>query len=369
MNNIALAFCLAIGVGMVSCKQNEVETNAEKTANFQVINPLQIDTSYISEYVAEIQSLQNVEIHTKMNGFLTKIFVDEGQAVRQGQPLFQIGNQEIRQELGKNAALLKTAQAEARAAELEIQNIRILVDKNVVSKTELDLAQAKLDILNAKINEVRSEQAGIELQLSFSEIRAPFDGTINLIPQKAGSLVNEGTLLTTISNNREVLVYFNLSEKEYLENSAAKSLNKNTEATLVLANGETYPQRGKIETVTNEFNPETGNIAVRARFPNPANLLKHGETGKILLEKKIKNALIIPQKATFEVQDKMYVFVVDADNTVQLRSIVPALKLPNLYLVGEGLAASDRIIFEGSQLVKEGDKINAELVPVRQVLK
>jgi RND family efflux transporter MFP subunit len=370
MKNMTFAISLCLGLGFLACKQqNEAEQTAtEKTDIFKVINPLVTDTAYVSEYVAEIQSLQNVEIRTKMQGFLTKIFVDEGQAVRQGQSLFQLGNQELQQELAKNAAALKSAEAEARSAQLEVQNTKLLVDKNVVSKTELELAQAKLDVLNAKIEEVKAEKAGIELQISFTEIRAPFDGTINLLPKKAGSLISEGDLLTTLSNNREMLVYFNISEKEYLEFTAEKTLQKTADATLVLANGETYPQRGKIETVTNEFNPETGNIAVRARFPNPSGLLKHGETGKVLMQRQVKNALIIPQKATFEVQDKMYVFVVDGEGTVRQRSIVPALKMPNLYLVGEGLSATDKVIFEGIQLVKEGDKVNAELVPVRQVL-
>ena len=364
MNKLIWLLSIAIGMGISSCK--ETITNKTETGKFTVTTPVLIDTSYTSEYVAEIQSLQNVEIRARIKGYIEKIYADEGMAVKKGQLLFSLNNQIFKEEILKAKAQVKSAAAEAKSAELELQNVKILAEKNIVSKTELEKAHANLDALNAKIDEAKAYEATAQLHMSQTEIRAPFDGIINRIPFKTGSLIDEGTLLTSLSNNKEVFAYFNVSEKEYLNFSAKIEQNKNI--TLLLANNEPHKYKGNIETIEGEFDKSTGNIAFRAKFPNPELLLKHGASGKIQLVNEIKNALIIPQKVTFEIQDKLFVFVVDANNIVKARNIIAKQRLSQLYVIESGLSINDKIIYEGIQHVKENDKIIAESIRLPQLI-
>jgi membrane fusion protein (multidrug efflux system) len=364
MNKIVLLF--SIVVGFAAC--TSTEENKTEPGKFPLTSPLLVDTTYTSEYVAEIQSLHNVEIRAKIKGYIEKIYVDEGKPVKAGQTLFSISNKEFNQELLKAKAMLKTVIAEAKTAELELQNVKTLSDKNIVSKTELEKAQANLDAANARIDEAKANEASASINLSLTEIKAPFDGTVNRIPFKTGSLIDEGTLLTSLSNNKEVYAYFNVSEKEYLDYTTKKVNGEKNNITLFLANAKAHKYKGTVETIEGEFDKNTGNIAFRAIFPNPDLLLKHGSSGKVQLTSNIKNALLIPQKATFEIQDKFYVFVVDANNVVKQRNIVIKQRLPQLYVIESGLSANDKIIYEGIQTVKEGDKIVTDFVPMQQVI-
>jgi RND family efflux transporter MFP subunit len=342
------------------------ESNLEK---FPVTTSLMTDTTYVKEYVADIHSIQNVEIRAKASGFVESIHVDEGHFVQQGQLLFSIGSQQYKQELLKAQAALASALADAKAAEVELNNVRTLVSKSIVSQSEQDLAEAKLEAFKAKIEEAKAHESSANLQLSFAQIKAPFSGQINRIPFKTGSLVDEGSLLTTISNNKEVFVYFNLSEKDYLDYITSKPEERPTEAKLLLANNTLYQHKGKIETIESEFEKSTGNIAFRARFPNPNQILKHGGSGKVLLTTTLKNATIIPQKSTFEIQGNIYVFVVDKESKVQMRKIVPTHALPQVYVISSGLQPDDKFIYEGIQRVKEGDKIETQAVQLSQMIK
>jgi len=345
--------------GACSSEKKENKT----TENYQVTVPIVTDTSVVKDYVAEIQALQNVELRSRVKGYLDKINVDEGKFVKQGQTLFVISNQEYKEELSKSSAELKSAIADVKTSELELQNVKILVEKNVVSKTELDLAQAKLDALRAKVDEATANESGAKLNLSYTLIKAPFDGVINRIPNKVGSLIDEGMLLTTISNNKEVYAYFNVSEEEYLGYVKDNELNNQKEVSLVLADDQPYPYKGVIETVEGEIDKSTGNIAFRARFQNPDQLLKHGASGKIQISKTIKNALLIPQKSTVDIQEKTFVYVVDKNHQVQMRSITPKIRLSNYYIIEAGdLARTDQFVYEGLQQIKDGETINPQLI-------
>jgi RND family efflux transporter MFP subunit len=183
-----------------------------------------------------------------------------------------------------------------------------------------------------------------------------------------GSLVEEGTLLTTLSDNRQVFAYFNVPENEYLDFVTARQNVRNSPVSLVLANGQVLGNRGQVEKIDGQIDRNTGNIAFRARFDNPRNLLKHGSSGKVRMNQAVTNALLIPQKAAFELQDKLFVFVVGPNNRVQMRAITTRLRLPQLYVVGSGLTASDRVLYEGIQTVKEGDTIQPKLLPAPQVM-
>ncbi|NDA60873.1 MAG: efflux RND transporter periplasmic adaptor subunit [Chitinophagia bacterium] len=346
--------CILIGVftGMIACKSKK--ENHVEVGKFQITSALQADTSVNKEYVAEIQSVQNVEIRAKVKGYIESIHADEGQRVSSGQLLFTIRPIEY------EAALLK-AKAEVKKCELEVQNVKILAEKNIVSKTELSLALAKLD-------QAKSEETLAELYVTYTKIRAPFEGIIDRLKFKQGSLIDEGTLLTSISNNRDVYAYFNVSEVEYLDFKSRNTNNNKMTAGLILANNQPHQYKGQVETIESEFDKNTGSIAFRAKFPNPGYLLKHGETGKVQLKVQLKDALLIPQKATFELQDKIYVYVVDEKNIVHTRQISIKQKLNNIYVVEDGLTVNDKFILEGIQSAKDDAAIETTWVEPRKAL-
>ena len=350
MNKTILFAALLSTVLFTACSSKKQEKLEE--GKYTVTNPLMMDTSFTKDYVAEIQSLQNIEIRAKVKGFIESINVDEGQHVSAGQVLFTIRPREYEAELIK-------AKANVKKAELELQNVKKLAEKNIVSPNELSLAVAKLD-------EAKADENLAELYVSYTKIRAPFEGTIDRLKFKMGSLIDEGTLLTTLSNNKSVYAYFNVSEAEYLDYKS-RAKNKNN-ATLFLANNMPHKYKGQVETIEAEFDKNTGSIAFRAKFPNPELLLKHGETGKVQLTVDLKNALVIPQKATYEIQDKYYVFVVDANNIVKSRAIAIKQKFYNLYVIESGLSVNDKILLEGIQTVKEDDKIKTEFIAAEKVI-
>lgn len=347
--------CLGLGVliYVTSCTSKKQEKKEVET--YTVTAPLSMDTSFTKEYVAQIKSGRNIEIRAQEKGYLQNIYVDEGQQVHRGELLFKIMPKEYQAEVQR-------AQAETKSAEIELQNTKLLTDKKVVALNELAMAKAKLDQANA-------ETSLAKLHLSFTEIRAPFDGTIDRIPLKVGSLVDDGALLTNLSDNSKVYAYFNVSEPEYLNYETALKAKTTQEVSLKLANNTILKAKGKVETVESQFNDETGNIAFRAVFENPNHLLRNGETGNIEMLKPLKDVLMIPQKATYAIQDKTYVFVVDNRNVIHSRSITIADELPDLYVVGGGLKQNDKILLDGVQNVKDGDKINYKFQKPAQVLK
>lgn len=352
MNKISLLIGIYAIASFTACTKKIEEKKEE--GHYTVTSPVLMDTSYTKEYVAEIQSLQNIEIRAKVDGYVESINVDEGQHVAAGQLLFTIRPKEYEAELAK-------AKAEAKTAELEMQNTKMLADKNIVSQTELAMAMAKLD-------QAKAEQSIAELHLSYTEVKAPFEGVIDRIHFKIGSLIDTGSLLTSLSNNKEVYAYFNVSEAEYLDYKTVNSGDDKNSVSLILANGMEHKYKGTIETIEGEFDKEVGSIAFRAKFPNPDLLLKHGETGKVRLTIAIKNALIIPQKTTFEIQDKTFVYAMDQNNVVKSREISIKQKLSNIYVIDKGLSDKDKILLEGLQSVKEDDTIHSEFIPAKKVI-
>ncbi len=366
MKKLFLHTCICAVYILTACSSDK---KTDKTnEKFPVTFPVVLNTTFTQDYVADIQAIQNVEIRARVKGFLDKIYVDEGAIVKEGQVLFCISNREYQEELLKAKALLKNVIADAKAAELEVRNNKILVEKNIISRTQLEMAQAKWDALLAKIDEAKSNESNATLNLSYTIIRAPFNGVINRIPNKIGSLIDEGAFLTTISNTNEVFAYFHVSEKEYLNMLRENENNQQKNLQLILADGQLYNHPGKIEIVESEIDKNTGNLAFRARFKNPDRLLKHGSSGKIQLINELANAMVIPQKATYEIQEKTYVFVVDRNNVVQSRNILIKQRLPHLFVIESGLTPDDKIIYEGIQRVKEGDKIIPEPVSMAQIM-
>lgn len=360
-----MTVCAAVLIAACSSKANNSSTVHEK---FQVTHPITIDTVYTKEYIAEIQSVQNVEIRARVKGFIEKIHVDEGRPVTAGQVLFTLSSRGFREELLKASALEKSAGAALKLAEVELKNTRTLVEKNIVSTSELEMAEAKKEAALANLEEARAAISVARLNLSFTSVKAPFSGVINRIPNKTGSLVDEGMLLTSISDNKEVFAYFNVSESEHLDFLKQKESNRPTEVSLLMADNQVFAEKGVIETAENEVDKSSGNIAFRARFKNPRLLLKHGASGKILLDTDLKKALVIPQKSTFEIQDKLYVYVLDSSNTVKMKSIVAKWRLPHIYIISEGLSTSDKIIYEGIQQMRDGDQVEPQMITMNSLL-
>ena len=354
-------YFLSVAVFFGGCTANSKAKKDKETEHIiPVTQIITKDTVLQHDYVADIQAVQNVELRARVPGFLEKVYVDEGQEVKKGQLLFKLNDEEYKEELAKARANLQSALAEAKGIQLEIDRLRMLVEKNVISKTEIDVAQAKLEATNSRIGAARSTVSNASIRLSYTSIRAPFDGIIDRIPHRTGSLIDHGTLLTTASNISAIHVYFNVSENEYLQHiktQADSPGTKNNKVRLKLADGSPYPYEGEIETVESEFKSGTGSIAFRARFPNPDKTLKHGATGNIILSNAVEDAMLVPQKAVFEIQDKSYVFLVDSTNHISMKSFVPRTRFSNFYIVESGLKPGDRIVLEGIQSVQVGMQI------------
>lgn len=344
MKNTLILFGLGALLLFASCGSDKEET--DEKVKFLVTSPLKKDTLITRNYVCQIRAISHIELRALERGYLQDIFVDEGQLVKKGQLMFRI------MPLIYNAELQK-AQAEASFAEIEYLNTKRLADSNVVSPNELALAKAKFD-------KAKAEMSLAQVHLGFTEIKAPFDGIMDHFQVRLGSLVNDGDLLTTLSDNSEMWVYFNVPEAEYLNYRTHTTEENLLKVNLLMANNQLFKYPGVVKTIEADFNNETGNIAFRATFPNPEGLLRHGETGNVQMSLPLRDALIIPQKATYEILEKKYVFVVDKSNVVHSREITIASEMPDIYVVKDGLSEGDRIIFEGIRKVKDGDKIEFE---------
>jgi membrane fusion protein (multidrug efflux system) len=341
MTRLLMFMSLCAVLGFTSCGSKHEEK--EESFKFLVTSPLKRDTTTTRQYVCQIRAIQHIELRALERGYLQQIFVDEGQYVKKGQRMFQIMPMLYQAELEK-------AQAEANFAEIEYQNTKSLADNNVVSKNELALAKAKFD-------EAKAMLSLAAVHLGFTEIKAPFDGIMDRFYARQGSLLEEGDLLSILSDNSKMWVYFNVPEAEYLTYKQHTRKDSVMLVKLQMANMETFEYPGKVETIEADFNNETGNIAFRATFPNPKALLRHGETGNVLATQVLKNALIIPQKCTFEVLEKKYVFVVEKDNTIRQQEITISGELPDLYIISGGVTDKDKIMLEGIRKVRNGDKI------------
>ncbi len=316
-------------------------------------------------YVCDIQAVQFVEVRAKVEGFVDRIYVDEGQFVKKGQTLFQLTSTEFNEMVNAANARLMQARAEAKSASLEEERLKILVNKNIISASELELARSKRAVAESAIMEAESTLKNAKTGLSYTTIKAPFDGIVDRIPHKTGSLVTAGDLLTNITDIGEIFAYYRMTENEYLRFMRDKMENEkeafSDEIALILSDGTVYPYKGKLETMEADFEKGTGSIAFRVRFPNPDQLIKHGASGKIQLNTDVENVFLIPQKSTFEIQDYSYVYLLDKDNKVRVRSFKPIQRF-GVFYIADGFEAGDRIIFEGIQQVKDGLEVIPSLV-------
>jgi len=354
MNKILLGFMsVCVLLFYTSCESHH-EKEKEEAVTFLVTSPIKMDTSIIKNYVCQVHAIRHIELRALERGYLQNTYVDEGQKVKEGQAMFQIMPMLYEAETQK-------AQAEVDYVEIEYKNTKRLADSSIVSPNELALAKAKLD-------KAKAELSLTKVHLGFTKISAPFSGIMDRLQVRQGSLLEEGELLTTLSDNSTMWVYFNVPEYEYLEYKANEKKDSLMKVNLLMANNKLFHETGYVNAIEADFNNETGNIAFRATFPNPDGLLRHGETGNIQMTVPFKNAIIIPQKATFEILEKKYVFVVDKENIVHQREIVVAGELPDLYAVQVGLKENEKILLEGIRKVRDNEKIEFEYKDPKEVL-
>lgn len=305
-------------------------------------------------YVCQIHSQRHIAIRAMEMGYLEAISVKEGQHVKADELLFKV-RPLIYQ------AKADAENASARLAHLQMEFAKKLAQDKVVSNSEVMLREAEYD--KAKAN---AELALAEL--NFATLTAPFDGIVDRLQLQQGSLVQEGEILTTLSDNSLMWVYFNVPEKQYLEYMSSLKEHKDSwKVELLLANGEKFEQEGKINAIEADFNNTTGTVFFRADFPNPDRVLRHGQTGNVLISRVKNDAIVIPQRATFEVLQKRYVYVVDKDHVAHQREIAVENTLEDVFVLKDGVNANDTIVLEGIRQVRDGDEVEYEERPSEQV--
>ncbi len=342
-----------------ACQKLEAKL-AEEDHTIVVTSPVKKDIISTEQYVCQIHSRRHIEVRALQRGYLEEIRVNEGQAVKQGDLMFEILPILYQ-------AKLDSEKAEAELAQIELNNTNKLFKEKVVAQPEVALASAKLAKAQANVKLARAE-------LNFTQVTAPFDGIIDRLHNQLGSLIEEGDILTTLSDNDVMWVYFNVPEARYLQYMASLDKGDSAQAgalhiELMLANGEKFPQTGKINAIEADFNNETGNIAFRADFPNPNGLLRHGQTGTMLIHRTVPGAIVIPQRASYEILDKRYVNIVGTDGIVHPREIVVQNEMEDVFVVKSGLDANDRFVLEGIQQVHDGQHVEAEFCQPEEALK
>ncbi|HZT78976.1 MAG TPA: efflux RND transporter periplasmic adaptor subunit [Gemmataceae bacterium] len=358
-----VASVLALVVAMVALSlpacgrmhAGEKEEANQEGREIVVTSPAIKDVVITQPYVCQIHSRQHIEVRALDEGYLEEIAVREGQAVKKGDEMFRVVPILYK-------AKYEAEKAEVNYAEVKLRNTKELAKQHIVSEQQVALDQAELAKAQAKMRLAEAE-------LNFTVVRAPFDGIVDRQHQQLGSLVKKDEVLTTLSDNSVMWVYFNVPEARYLnykeregpstDPSKLKLVGSRIE--LRLANGSMFKySAGDTVTVEGNFNNQTGNIAFRADFPNPEGLLRHGQTGTVLIHQLVKGAMVIPQRATFEILDKRYVWVIGEDHVVRQRLITVEHELDDIFVIKSGLSVEDKIILEGIRQVRDGDRVEYE---------
>lgn len=359
--SIIIAFIASLG--LFSCKKNEEQT-VKPIGSYKVVLLDKTNTTLTAEYPTILEGIIDIEIRPKVDGYIEKIFVDEGQEVKKGQLLFKLETQTATQEAA-------AAKARVEAAQVEVNRLIPLVDRNIISDVQLQTAKANL--ANAK-----STYQGIIAKINYATITSPVNGIIGSIPFRLGSYVNSQTAqpLTRVSDISSMFAYFSINEKDQLDlimNTEGKSfqdkISQMPEVNLVLSNETLYDDKGKIETFSGQANTQTGSFNVRARFPNKNKILRSGNTGMVQIPTNLNDVIIIPQKATVEMQDKRLAFIIDKENKVKAVPIkVREVPGGSFYVVDEGLNVNDQLIIEGVGILTEGTEIKPVSVKYDEIL-
>jgi len=321
------------------------------------------------DYPASIQGQENIEIRPRVDGYIEKIFVDEGAVVKAGQPLFKISAPQYEQDVRTATAGIKSAQASVSAAKLAVNKVTPLVQQQIVSKYELESAQFNYESAMATLSQARAALVNAQTNVGYTLVKSPVNGVVGSIPFRLGSLASASntTALTTVSSIGNVYAYFAFNEKQLLtitkdstSTSLAAKIQKIPAVSLLLSDGTEYGEKGKIETINGLINTATGSVNVRARFPNSKGIIRSGSSTKVRIPQDVKNKIIVPQSATFELQDKRFASVVGKDGKTK-NVVITVLDntIGNYYVVESGLKEGDQIVLEGVANLKEGTQIKA----------
>lgn len=320
------------------------------------------------DFPATVQGQQIIEIRPKIDGYLDAIYVKEGATVKKGQLLFRISNPQYEQDVITATASIKSAVASVNAAKMEVEKVKPLVQKDIVSKYELESAQYTLQAKEAALSQAQAALANAQTNVGYTKLYSPVDGVIGLIPYKIGALINGSTTeaLTTLSDIGNVFAYYSLNEKQLLQFSAAtpgatinEKLSRLAPAVLLLADGTVYPEKGKVETASGLISTETGTASFKAIFPNPLGIIRSGASATVRLPTTVDSALVIPQSATYELQDKRLVYVVTQDSNKLASAAITVTPSDNgkYFIVTSGLKAGDTIVIEGLIGLRDDTKI------------
>lgn len=328
------------------------------------------------EYPASLEGKVNVEVRPQVEGYLEKIFVDEGAYVKVGQPLFKIDARTYNEALNNAKSSLLAAQANVAKAQVEVDRLAPLVEHNVISEVQLKTAKANYDAAVATVEQAKAAVGSAQINIGYTLVRATANGYIGRIPYKTGALVGKNDALTVLSDISEMYAYFSLSEPDFIAfknqfagNSIEEKVKKVPPVELALADNSIYSAKGKISTIEGQFDKTTGAISFRATFPNPGGILRTGNTGKVRIPQLYNNALVVPIEATFEVQDKVFVFAVGDSNKVASKPLTVSGKTTNYYFVTDGVKAGDKIVFTGAGNLQDGMPIVPQPISADSLLK
>ncbi len=355
MNKKSIFSALIAIVVLASCGKKQEQAQAPQgPAPFPVQTIAKQDAVVYQEYTANLEGQQNVEIRPKVNGFIQKIYVDEGQVVKKGQILFKLETQTQNQDAS-------AAQANVKAAQVEVDRLKPLVDRKIISEVQLETAKAKLA-------QAKSAYGAIAANIGFGTIVSPVNGVIGSLPYREGSLVSSTSEmpLTTVSDTKVIRAYFSMNEKQLLffnktfkGATTAEKLKAAPQVSLLLVDGSEYDQKGKLATMNGLVNPTTGTTQFRAEFNNPEGILRSGSSGIVRLPIEQKGVILVPQNAVFEVQGKQTLYVVGKDNKVKSRIVTTNGTSELNFIVTDGLQEGEKVVVEGASKLKD----DMEIVP------
>lgn len=362
MKKIALWTLTALLLTACGSKSKTTEANNDFAVETVQTTEADLQTSY----PATIKGMQDIEIRPKVSGYLTRLLVDEGSTVRKGQPLFLIDSEQYAAAVKAAKAQIKVCKANIATQKLTVENKQMLFDQKIISSYDLQMAKNTLASYEAQLASAEAQLQSANDNLRWCTVSSPADGVVGSIPYRVGSLVSASSAepLTTVSNINQMYVYFSMTEKQLLtltreQGGLNAAISKMPGVTLVLADGTQFSQSGKVSTVSGVIDQTTGAVQMRATFANPGHVLRSGGTGSILVPTHATDAIKVAQKATFDIQNKKYVYIVGSDNTISQREItVLSQNDGQSYYVSSGLKAGEKIVVSGVSQLKNGQKIN-----------
>lgn len=360
-----LLYALAMALTFAGCKNAGEYT--QPVPEYATMKVAPVSKTLSTNYPATIRGRQDIDIFPQVGGFITRLCVKEGQSVRKGQVLFVIDQVPYQAALATASANVEAADAGVATAQLTYDSKKELFAQNVISSYELKTAENNLSTARAMRTQAKAQELNAANNLSYTEVKSPSDGVIGSLPYRAGALVSSGMPqpLTTVSDNSEMYVYFSMTENQLLDlvrqyGSKDKALQSMPGIELQLNDRSMYSEKGMIETISGVVDPSTGTASVRGVFPNKSGLLHSGISGNVVLSSLHKDGIVIPRSATFEVQDKMFVYKVVDGKTHSVPVEVERVNGGQDYIVKSGLAVDDEVVIEGVGLLRDDMPITAK---------